>query len=257
MKKPADFLRHLKQTGQKLASLTAYDYPTARVLDECGLDFLLVGDSLGMVVLGYPDTTSVTMDHMLHHTAAVARGATHTWIVSDLPIGSYANAAMAAENALRLRDAGADAVKMEGGHRDALEAISSAGVPLVGHLGMLPQRVREEGGYRIKGREQAEADRIRSDARFLDELGASAVVLELVHRPIAAELARELSIPTIGIGSGPDCDGQILVLHDVIGAFPWFRPKFASPLADVAGVIQEAATKFVSETRRPSANGDR
>lgn len=249
MKNPPHFLREAKKAGRKLASLTAYDYPTARLLDDCGLDFLLVGDSLGMVVLGFPDTTSVTMDHMLHHTAAVARGATNTWIVADLPFGSYANAAMAAENAVRLCHAGADAVKMEGGSREALEAIRSAGIPLVGHLGMLPQRVREEGGYRIKGKATPEADRIRDDARFLDELGASAVVLELVHPPIAAELSRDLAIPTIGIGSGPDCDGQILVLHDVIGAFPWFRPKFARPLADVAGSIQSAVRTFITEVR--------
>ncbi len=238
-----------------MASLTAYDYPTAKLLDEGGLDFLLVGDSLGMVVLGHPDTTSVRMEDMLHHTRAVARGAVQTWIVSDLPAGSYPSPEAAVENSARLIEAGADAVKIEGG-RECLrivQAIRTAGIPVVGHLGMLPQRVREEGGYHIKGRSDLEADNLLADAKALDDAGVSAVVLELVHPPIAEKITQAVKIPTVGIGSGPSCDGQILVLHDVIGLFPWFRPRFAKARADVAAEIQRAASEFVASTRSGAA----
>jgi len=238
-----------------VASLTAYDYPTAKLLDEGGLDFLLVGDSLGMVVLGHPDTTSVRMEDMLHHTRAVARGAVQTWIVSDLPAGSYPSPEAAVENSARLIEAGADAVKIEGG-RECLrivQAIRTAGIPVVGHLGMLPQRVREEGGYHIKGRSDLEADNLLADAKALDDAGVSAVVLELVHPPIAEKITQAVKIPTVGIGSGPSCDGQILVLHDVIGLFPWFRPRFAKARADVAAEIQRAASEFVASTRSGAA----
>jgi len=241
----------IKRSGQKLACLTAYDYPTARLLDESGLDVLLVGDSLGMVVLGYPDTTMVRMEDMLHHTRAVARGVSRAWVVSDLPAGSCPSPEAAAENSARLIEAGADAVKMEGGQEclRIAEAILLAGIQVVGHLGMLPQRVREEGGYRIKGRTDAEAERLIADALALQRVGISALVLELVHSPIAAEITRQLEIPTIGIGSGPDCGGQILVAHDVIGLFPWFKPRFARARADVATEIRRAAAEFVAATR--------
>lgn len=249
--KQPDFLRRIKAEGRKISSLTAYDYPTARLLDDCGLDFLLVGDSLGMVVLGYPDTTSVTMDHMVHHTAAVARATTKTWVVADMPYGSYADSAMAMENARRLMDAGADAVKLEGGIEclPIVRAVKGAGIPVVGHLGMLPQRVREEGGYRVKGKSDPEAEALAASAKALDAEGVSAIVLELVHRPLAEEISRSVAVPTIGIGSGTGCDGQILVLHDVVGLFPWFRPKFAEQRADVASEIQRAAREFVSAVR--------
>ncbi len=249
-KKP-DFLREAKAAGQKISSLTAYDYPTARLLDECGLDFLLVGDSLGMVVLGYPDTTSVTMEHMAHHTSAVARAAQQTWVVADMPFGSYATSANAVNNAIRLSEAGADAVKLEGGLEclPIVQTVLAAGVPVVGHLGMLPQRVREEGGYRIKGKSESEADALIASAKALDEAGVSAIVLELVHRPLAEEISRVVKVPTIGIGSGTGCDGQILVLHDVVGLFPWFRPKFAEQRADIAAEIQRAARAFVAGVR--------
>ena len=223
----------------------------AKLLDGVGLDFILVGDSLGMVVLGYPDTTGVRMEDMLHHTRAVARGATKTWIVSDLPAGSYPSPEAAVENSARLIEAGADAVKIEGG-RECLRtvlAIRAAGIPVVGHLGMLPQRVREEGGYHIKGRSEEEALGLVADAAALDGAGVSAVVLELVHPPVADEISRSVKIPTIGIGSGPSCDGQILVLHDVIGLFPWFRPKFAKARADLAAEVVRSAAEFVAATR--------
>jgi 3-methyl-2-oxobutanoate hydroxymethyltransferase len=253
LKSSPDFLMKVKQSGRRIACLTAYDYPMAKLLDEGGLDFLLVGDSLGMVVLGYPDTTGVRMEDMLHHTRAVARGATKTWIVSDLPAGSYPSPEAAVENSARLVEAGADAVKIEGG-RECLGiviAIGAAGIPVVGHLGMLPQRVREEGGYRIKGRTEVEAESLLADARALDEAGVSAVVLELVHPPVAEKISRSVRIPTIGIGSGPACDGQILVLHDVIGLFPWFRPRFAEPRADVASEVRRSVGEFVAATRAP------
>ena len=255
MKQTLNFLINAKESGRKIASLTAYDYPMAKLLDEADLDFLLVGDSLGMVVLGYPDTTTVRMEDMLHHTRAVARGATKTWIVSDLPAGSYPSPEAAVENSALLIEAGADAVKIEGG-RECLRivlAIREAGIPVVGHLGMLPQRVREEGGYHIKGRSEEESGNLIADAMALDEAGVSAVVLELVHPPVAEKISRAVKIPTIGIGSGPSCDGQILVLHDVIGLFPWFRPRFAQVRADLAAEVTRSALEFVAATRSGTA----
>jgi len=247
-------LRAAKASGRRLASLTAYDYPTARLLDECGLDFLLVGDSLGMVVLGHPDTTHVTMADMIHHTRAVARGATKTLVAADLPAGSCTTPGLAVENSRKLREAGADLVKIEGGGEclPAIEAILADGIPLIGHLGMLPQRVVEEGGYHIKGKSTAEAERLVSDALAIDQAGASAIVLELVHAPLAAAISKQTSCPTIGIGSGKECDGGILVLHDLIGLFPWFRPKFAQPRADVATTIQQAVREYCQDIKNPA-----
>ena len=227
----------------------------AKLLDGADLDFILVGDSLGMVVLGHPDTTGVRMEDMLHHTRAVARGATKTWIVADLPAGSYSTSETAVENSARLIEAGADAVKIEGGREclQIVQAIRAVGIPVVGHLGMLPQRVREEGGYHIKGRSEDEAANLLADAVALDEAGVSAVVLELVHPPVAEKISRTVQIPTIGIGSGPSCDGQILVLHDVIGLFPWFRPRFAKARADLASEVVRSAAEFVAATRSGSS----
>jgi 3-methyl-2-oxobutanoate hydroxymethyltransferase len=244
-------LRSSKASGRRLACLTSYDYPTARLLDGCGLDLLLVGDSLGMVVLGHPDTTQVTMADMIHHTRAVARGAEKTLIATDLPAGSCATPDLAVKNSRLLREAGADIVKIEGGSEilPMLEAIVAEQIPVIGHLGMLPQRVVEEGGYRIKGKIDAEADRLIADAKALDEAGVQALVLELVHAPLAAQITKTVACPTIGIGSGKDCDGNILVLHDLVGLFPWFRPKFATPHADVAREIVRAAEEFAREVR--------
>jgi 3-methyl-2-oxobutanoate hydroxymethyltransferase len=247
-------LRAAKASGRRLATLTAYDYPTARLLDECGLDLLLVGDSLGMVVLGHPDTTHVTMADMIHHTRAVARGVTKTLVAADLPAGSCTTPGLAVENSRKLREAGADLVKIEGGSEclPAIEAILADGIPLIGHLGMLPQRVVEEGGYHIKGKSTAEAERLVSDALAIDQAGASAIVLELVHAPLAAAISKQTSCPTIGIGSGKECDGGILVLHDLIGLFPWFRPKFAQPRADVATTIQQAVREYCRDIKNPA-----
>ena len=244
-------LTAMKRRGEKLAVLTAYDYPTARLLDESGLDILLVGDSLGMVVLGFPDTTYVTMEHMLHHTAAVARGTTRALIVADLPFASYDTPEQAVANARRLLDAGAHAVKLEGGatHAARLAALTAAGIPVMAHLGMLPQSVREEGGYKLKGKTPEAADALLADAHAVESAGAFAVVLELVQADVAARISAALTIPTIGIGSGPACDGQVLVTHDLIGLFPWFTPKFARQHAQVAASIREAATAFLRETK--------
>jgi 3-methyl-2-oxobutanoate hydroxymethyltransferase len=244
-------IRSAKSRGEKLAVLTAYDYPLARLLDECGIDIILVGDSLGMVVLGYPDTTSVTMDDMVHHCKAVARGVKQTPVVCDLPFGSYQNPAMAVENALRLVGAGAHAVKLEGGvsHEAEIAAIVAEGIPVMGHIGMLPQSVREEGGYKIKGKSPQETDALLADTAAVERAGAFAVVLELVSEPVAKKISAAISIPTIGIGSGADCDGQVLVTHDLIGLFPWFKPKFVTRKAHVGDDIKNAVASYIEETK--------
>lgn len=246
-----DEIRDRKRRGPPISALTAYDYPMGRLLDESGVDLILVGDSLGMVVLGYPDTTAVTMDDMVHHTRAVARGVSRALLVADLPAQSYLTPEAAVANARRLVEAGARAVKLEGGVavRAQLEAITAAGIALVGHIGMLPQSVREEGGYKVKGRSDAEAQALLADARALEAAGACATVVEIVTAKTARFLTNEIGIPTLGIGSGADCDGQILVTYDLIGLFPWFQPKFVSPKAQVAVGIREAVAAYVEETR--------
>jgi 3-methyl-2-oxobutanoate hydroxymethyltransferase len=244
-------IRSAKSRGEKIAALTAYDYPLARLLDESGIDIILVGDSLGMVALGYPDTTSVTTDDMVHHCKAVARGAQRSFIVCDLPFGSYQNPAMAVENARRLIAAGAHAAKLEGGvsHATEIAAIVAAGIPVMGHIGMLPQSVREEGGYKIKGKSPQETDALLADAAAVERAGAFAVVLELVNEPVAKKITAAISIPTIGIGSGRGCDGQVLVTHDLIGLFPWFKPKFVTRKAQVGENIKKAVASYIEETK--------
>ncbi|MEY2548732.1 MAG: 3-methyl-2-oxobutanoate hydroxymethyltransferase [Verrucomicrobiota bacterium] len=243
--------RENKRRGEKITALTAYDYPTARLLDESGIDIILVGDSLGMVVLGYEDTTEVTLADMVHHTRAAARGVKRALLVGDLPIHSYDDAAQAVASARALRDAGAQAVKLEGGasHVAQIEAIINDGIPVMGHIGMLPQSVREEGGYKVKGRTPAEAEALLRDALAVEKAGAFSVVLEIVAPETARQITQALQIPTIGIGSGSACDGQILVTHDLIGLFPWFTPKFVSPEARVADEIRRAAHAFIRRTK--------
>ena len=244
-------LQAMKDRGEKIAVLTCYDYPTARLLDEAGLDLLLVGDSLGMVVLGYPDTTLVTMDEMLHHTRAVARGAQRVPILADLPIASYDTPEAALANASRLIAAGAHAVKLEGGasHAAQIAALAAAGIPVMAHIGMQPQRVRIEGGYRVKGKTPEDAARLLADAHAVSQAGAFGLLLELVQPAVAAQITRAIRIPTIGIGAGADCDGQVLVTHDLIGFFPWFTPRFVTPRASVAAEIQRAAREFLRATK--------
>ena len=247
--------QEMKRRGEKIAVLTAYDFPTARLLDESGLDVILVGDSVGMVVLGYPDTTLVTMDEMLHHTRAVARGVQRALILADMPIASFDTPEQAVVHARRLIAAGAHAVKLEGGasHVAQIAALTAAGIPTMAHIGMQPQRVRIEGGYRVKGKTPEEAERLLADAAAVEKAGAFGLLLELVKADVAARITAVATIPTIGIGAGADCDGQVLVLHDLIGAFPWFTPKFARPRADVAGSIRGAVAEYIAATKLTSA----
>lgn len=245
-------VRAMKSAGRPVAVLTAYDYPMARLLDEAGVDVLLVGDSLGMVVLGYPDTTHVTLAEMEHHLRAVARAKPRALVVGDLPHGSYADPIQAVASARRLVAAGAEAVKAEGGVaiRPQVEAIVAAGIPFFGHIGMLPQHVIEEGGYRIKGRDAAQRQALFADGIALQEAGAFGVVFELITPPVAAELTRHLAIPTIGIGSGPDCDGQVLVTPDLVGTFPWFTPKFVRPRLGAGALMKQAVQEWIAALRR-------
>ena len=239
-------LREMKQRGEKIAALTAYDFPMAKLLDEVGIPVLLVGDSLGMVVLGYPDTTHVTMEEMEHHVRAAARANPRALLVADLPYRSYETPEAAIANARRLVAAGAEAVKAEGG-RDILNqvnAILSAGIPFMGHLGMLPQHVLEEGGYTVKGRSETERQRLMEDADALVEAGAFAIVLELITRAVAAELTQHIPIPTIGIGAGKDCDGQILVTPDLMGMLPWYSLKHVKPKLNAAEQIRAVAKEW-------------
>ncbi|MDD5349849.1 MAG: 3-methyl-2-oxobutanoate hydroxymethyltransferase [Chthoniobacteraceae bacterium] len=243
-----------KPQGKKIAMLTAYDYPTARLLDEAGVDTILVGDSLGMVVLGYPDTTLVTMDDMVHHTRAAARGVQRAPVIGDLPIHSYDTPEQAVANARRLVEAGAHAVKLEGGadHATQIAAITAAGIAVVGHIGMLPQSVREEGGYKIKGKTPEAAEQLLHDALAVEAAGAIAVVVELVKHEAMRPITQALRIPTIGIGSGEDCDGQVIVIHDLAGLFPWFTPKFVKPLATAGATIREAAAAYTAKVHGAS-----
>ena len=240
----AETIRRMK--GQKIPSLTAYDYPMTKLLDEIGIPLILVGDSLGMVVLGYPDTTHVTLAEMEHHVRAAARAQPHALLAADLPYKSYETVESAVVNAKRLVAAGAEAVKAEGGREILTQAraIIAAGIPFLGHLGMLPQRVREEGGYHVKGKLTSEREALLADAQALAQAGAFALILELVALPAAKELTQKIPIPTIGIGSGPDCDGQILVTTDLLGTFPWFTPKFVKPRLNAADQMRAAIEEW-------------
>jgi 3-methyl-2-oxobutanoate hydroxymethyltransferase len=226
----AETIRRMKGR-EKIAALTAYDFPLAQMLDACGVPLLLVGDSLGMVVLGHPDTTHVTMEEMLHHVRAVARAKPNALLAADLPAHSYDEPEQAVANARRFVEAGAEAVKAEGGRAilPQARAIIAAGIPFLGHLGMLPQHVHEEGGYHIKGKREEEHAALLADAEALADTGAFAVVLELVTPPVARELTQRVPVPTIGIGSGPDCDGQILVTPDLFGTSPGRIPRHVQP----------------------------
>lgn len=245
-----------KKGKQPISQLTAYDYPTARLLDEAGVDMILVGDSLGMVMLGYPDTTHVTMEHMLHHASCVARAVSRALVVVDLPIHSYDTPEQAVANARRLMATGADAVKLEGGvSREAMiRAIVEAGIPVQGHIGLLPQSVKEEGGFRMKGKTEEEAVAITRDLEAVIRAGAFSVVIECTRHSLAAELTQRSSIPTIGIGVGAStCDGEVAVIHDLVGAFPWFVPGFARQFGNVAGEIQRAASDWMAQLKIPDA----
>ncbi len=239
-------IRGMKARGERIAALTAYDFPMARLLDEAGIPFILVGDSLGMVVLGYPDTTHVTLAEMEHHVRAAARAKPRALLGADLSYQSYETPAAAVESARRLVAAGAEAVKAEGGRAiiEQVRAIVAAGIPFCGHLGMVPQHVLEEGGYRVKGKQAEEAQALLADAEALTEAGAFAIVLELIAPPVAREIAAHLSIPTIGIGSGPDCDGQILVTYDLLGLLPWYNVKHVKAKLNAAAQMRAAVEEW-------------
>ena len=238
---------------RKITCLTAYDYPTARLLDEAGVDVLLVGDSLGMVVLGYDSTLPVTIDEMLHHARAVRRGARRALLVADMPYGSYhADAAESLRNALRfVKEAGVEALKVEGGERriELIARMVEAEIPVMGHIGLTPQSMNAMGGFRVQGKTPDAAEKVLRDARAVEAAGAFAVVLEGMPRELAAHITRELRIPTIGIGAGPDCDGQVLVLHDLLGLTFGATPKFARQYANVAEIITQAVREFCGDIR--------
>jgi 3-methyl-2-oxobutanoate hydroxymethyltransferase len=240
--------------NSKIVCLTAYDYPTARLLDEAGVDVVLVGDSLGMVVLGYESTLPVTLEEMLHHTRAVRRGVQRALLVADMPYGSYhADTAESVRNAMRfVKEAGAQAVKIEGGERrlELIARLSEAEIPVMGHVGLTPQSVNALGGYRVQGKTADSAEQLLRDARAVEAAGAFAIVLEAVPRGLAARITRELRIPTIGIGAGPDCDGQILVLNDLLGLSFGQTPKFARQYADVREVVARAVRGYSDDVRR-------
>lgn len=248
--------RQKKERGEAITMLTAYDYPTALALDRAGIDAILVGDSLGMVVLGYPNTLPVTMDEMLHHCRAVARGTRTALLIGDMPFMSYqASAEEAVRNAGRfLKEGGMEAVKLEGGRERlaAVRAILQAGIPVMGHLGLTPQSVGQLGGFRPQGRTAAAAKRLLEDALALEEAGCFSIVLESIPGRLAALVSQRLSVPTIGIGAGVDCDGQVLVTHDLLGLFDRFTPRFVKKYADLHTVMGQAFHEFMEDvaTRR-------
>src|SRR5260370_20647436 len=238
---------------KKITCLTAYDYPTARLVDEAGVDVVLVGDSLGMVVLGYDSTLPVTLDEALHHTKAVRRGVHHALVVGDMPYGTYhGEIHEAIRNAMRfVKEAGAEAVKIEGGERrlELIARLTEAEIPVMGHVGLTPQSVTAMGGYRVQGKTPDAAERLLRDAHAVEAAGAFAVVLEAVPRELAAQITRRLRIPTIGIGPGPDCDGQVLVLHDLLGLTFGQTPKFARQYANVGEIISKAVREYCDDVR--------
>jgi 3-methyl-2-oxobutanoate hydroxymethyltransferase len=239
-----------KAEGRKITMLTAYDYPTAQIVDQAGIDIVLVGDSLGMVVQGATSTLPVTMDEMIYHTRMVARAAQTAMVVGDLPFLSYqADLSEAVRNAGRfLKEAGAEAVKLEGGSRmaECIDAIVSSGIPVMAHIGLTPQYVHMLGGFKVQGRDEAAREKILADARAVQDAGAFSVVLEAMPSTLAREIREALSIPTIGIGAGVDCDGQVLVLHDLLGLFDRFTPKFVKKYAN----LREQAIAAVKEYKQ-------
>ena len=248
--------RQKKERGEPITMLTAYDYPTAMAIDKAGIDSILVGDSLGMVVLGYENTLPVTMEEMLHHARAVSRGAKSALLVGDMPFMSYqVSTEEAVRNAGRfLQQAGMDAVKLEGGREraDAVRAIVGTGIPVMGHLGLTPQSVHQIGGFRAQGKTASAAKRLLEDAHILEDAGAFSIVLESVPAQLAEYISKQISIPTIGIGAGAGCDGQVLVTHDMLGLFERFTPKFVKQYANLHEVMNKAFADYLDdvETKR-------
>src|SRR5579859_4231859 len=247
--------------SKRIVCLTAYDYPTARLLDEAGVDVILVGDSLAMVELGYDSTLPVTLDEMIHHARAVRRGTKHALLVADMPFGSYhSDTAESLRNAVRfVKEASVEAVKVEGGERrlELIARLTEAEIPVMGHIGLTPQSVNAMGGYRVQGKTTDSAEQLLRDARAVEAAGAFAIVLEAVPRELAAQITRELRIPTIGIGAGPDCDGQILVVHDLLGLTFDHTPKFARQYANLGEIISNAIRSYAQDVRTGAFPSDR
>lgn len=241
-----------KKGNSPISEMTAYDYPSARLVDEAGYDIILVGDSLGMVIMGHPDTTHVTLADMLHHVSMVARGAQHALIVGDMPINTYNTPEQAVETARALIAAGADVVKLEGGtsHEAEIRAIVEAGIQVQAHIGLLPQSIKEEGGYSMKGKTEEGAAALMADLQAVVRAGAFSTVIECTRYRVAHTLTKASPIPTIGIGSGHNtCDGEVSVYHDLVGAFPWFLPSFVKPKADISQDVKRALTEWRDELR--------
>jgi len=248
------------QDSTKITCLTAYDYPTARLLDEAGVEVLLVGDSLGMVMLGYETTLPVTVDEMLHHTRAVRKGTRRALVVADMPFGSYhAEISESVRNAVRfVKEAGAEAVKVEGGERrlELIARLTESEIPVMGHVGLTPQSLHAMGGFKVQGKTPDAAEQLVRDARAVEAAGAFAIVLEGIPRELAALITRELRIPTIGIGAGPECDGQILVINDLLGLTFGPVPKFARQYANLSEIISSTAREYCADVRRGSFPSD-
>jgi len=248
------------QDATKITCLTAYDYPTARLLDEAGIEVLLVGDSLGMVMLGHETTLSVTVDEMLHHTRAVRRGTKRALVVADMPFGSYhSDLGESVRNAVRfVKEAGAEAVKVEGGERrlELIVRLTESEIPVMGHVGLTPQSLHAMGGFKVQGKTPDAAEQLVRDARAVEAAGAFAIVLEGIPRELAALITRELRIPTIGIGAGSECDGQILVIHDLLGLSFSPQPKFARQYTNLSEVISSAVREYCTDVRRGSFPSD-
>jgi 3-methyl-2-oxobutanoate hydroxymethyltransferase len=250
----------MKREGEKIVALTAYDVIFARLVEESGVDLILIGDSLGQVVLGYSSTIPVTLEEMIHHGKAVRRGAPGTFLVLDMPFLTYQ---VSTEDAMRnagrvLKETGVEAVKLEGGGAalcQTVETLVRAGIPVMGHIGLTPQSVHALGGYRVQGREEAAAERLRHQARALEDAGCFSLVLELVPAELAAEITADLTIPTIGIGAGSSCDGQVLVLHDALGLNAGFRPRFLKRFGNLDEAVRGALGAYVSEVRDGSYPG--
>ena len=253
MKNTSVTFKESKKNGEKLTMLTAYDYTTAKLLDESGVDSILVGDSLGMVVLGYDDTLSVTMEDMIHHSSAVARGAKNALVITDMPFMSYQTSVYdAVVNAGRLvKEGKAQAVKLEGGIEfcEHIKAIVKASIPVCAHIGLTPQSINAFGGFKVQGKGKEEAQRLLDEARAVEEAGAFAVVLECVPAKLAKKISESISIPTIGIGAGAGCDGQVLVYQDMLAMYSDFKPKFVKQYAQIGSVMKDAFRQYIAEVK--------
>ncbi len=251
-----DQIKNMKKRGEKIAMLTAYDYSTAKVVDEVGIPLILVGDSLGMVVLGYETTISVTMDEMLHHTKAVVRGTKRAMVIGDMPFMTYHTSISDAQrNAARfIQEGGAQAIKLEGGVTvaDKVRSIVNCGIPVMGHIGLTPQSIHQLGGYKIQGRTPEAADKMLKDALALEEAGAFAIVLETVPAPLATLITQKISVPTIGIGAGVGCDGQVQIINDILGWYTDFVPKHAKQYIRLTDIMSNALTQYYTEVKAGS-----